>query len=610
MPEEEAVSGERVVDDALLSLRERVLRTAIDLLSFMVPTVSLVLIVSQLRRGGLDAQTVVLSAYTLSFPLLRVLRTRLGRVRSQLSLLSLLALTAFFVEVRGGVTVGSVALNVIVLLLSALFFGRRGAALGLGVVVAAFVLAGYIAVNGLGAPLQIEMWDPRGSAFWVRQFVTLVGFGGALCATQVYVVEHLAREAARLRAFAEREQAQRLALERAESEREREREQRVLAQKALEEARRVEVLARLAGGVAHDFNNLLTVIIGTAELMALEPQAANVQEGARDIVETSRRASELTRQLLTLGRRQVSKPQRVVVAELLARLRGALRRVIASDIELGVEPGRAGLSAHVDPAELERALINLAINARDAMPSGGLLRISAGEVQVAADSGEPPGECIEIAVSDTGDGIPPDALERLFEPFFTTKSPGLGSGLGLATVHAFAKSAGGDVRVASSAAGTTFTLRLPRAAETAERAPVTGRERTASDPLRGLSVLVVEDRDEVRATMVRTFAQQGFLTMQAANGDQALELLAHKNDFALLCIDGLMPGTPTGVVIERAERLAPAMRVLLCSGYLPEELLRRGVSAGKYAFLQKPFSGVELLAAAEQVLRVPGAVNA
>ncbi|HEY4157513.1 MAG TPA: hypothetical protein VGM29_05425, partial [Polyangiaceae bacterium] len=194
-----------VIDDALLPLRERVLRTAIDLLAFMVPAVSVVLIVSQLRRGGLDARTVVLSAYTLSFPLLRALRARLGRVRSQIVLLSLLALTAFFVEVRGGVAVGSVALNVIVLLLSVLFFGRRGAALGLGVVVAAFVLAGYIAVNGLGAPLPVQMWDPRGSVFWVRQFVTTRSGDASLALLGLFAGGALApwRVRGKVRLFAE-----------------------------------------------------------------------------------------------------------------------------------------------------------------------------------------------------------------------------------------------------------------------------------------------------------------------------------------------------------------------------------------------------------------------
>jgi signal transduction histidine kinase/CheY-like chemotaxis protein len=601
------VSGDRISEasgaarlDALQPLRERVLRRTLGFLAFAVPGVSLIIISVSLQTGHFDPTTIALSLYTLSFPTLWLLRPRLGMRASAIALLALLALTGFLVEARGGVGTGNILLNALVLLLGALFFGRRGAALGLIVVVALFVLAGLLVLGGYVPPVTKSMWDSTTPGFWLRDSVALLLMGLAIAIIQVYIMERLAGEAARLQSLVEKEQQQRLALENAERERQREREHRVRAQRALEESQRIEALARMAGGIAHDFNNSLTVVMGAADEIGLATSLPEAKERAREIAEAARHTADLTHQLLTLGRRQVSRPQPVRLASQWDRLRTAFRRILPDDIALDMAAPSADLVVNVDPADLARAVLNLVLNARDAMPRGGQLRIQVGERLVAEpDRGLPPGRYAEISVSDQGEGIPDAIRDRMFEPFFTTKPVGRGTGLGLPTVHGLAKDAGGDLQVESTpGAGATFTLRLPtleadapapRTPERAEPAPPAAPTQTR--------VLVVEDNPYVRANMAKALRNGGFDVTEAADGDQAMARLDERKDFAVLCSDGVMPGAATRDVIARAENQIPSLRVLLCSGHLQEDLLRRGVATGRYAFLAKPFSSGELLAA-------------
>lgn len=579
------------VDDALLSLRERVLRAALNIVALAMPAMSAVVLISEMGHGPLGVTDIALGVYTLSFPLLRLVSPRLGFQRSAVALLALLLTTAFLVEWRGGVSVGSVMANALVILLSALFFGRGGGAVGLSLVLVLFGMAALVDVMGPGVPIPTYLWDPTTPDFWVRQGLALTLFGGALAIAQVYVVERLAREAADLRELASREHAQRLALEE-------EREQRLLAQKALDESRRTEALARLAGGIAHDFNNALTVILGTAESITFARSLDAARGGARDIIDASRRAAELTRQLLTLGRRQVSKPRAVHMEEFLGRFRCTLPRVLPSHISVRVDVEPGDPVASVDPAELERALLNLSVNARDAMSGGGELAVKCRTVTIAHERpGLDPGRYVQIIVSDDGEGMTEETLSHVFEPFFTTKAPGDGTGLGLATVRGFVMESGGDIRVTSArGAGTTVEMLLPEPEEPGKSSALPSRPK---EPVvatgAGRRVLVVEDRSDVREAMLRALEGSGFAVAEACDGDAALALLTGGSEFSLLCIDGMMPGVATGQVIEQAERLHPEMKILLCSGYLPEDLLRRGVARDRYAFLQKPFSGQELV---------------
>lgn len=596
--------------DALHSVGVRVLRAALNILAVALPVIAILVIGSELRSQTLNPTTIVITSFSLAFPLLRQLSSRLGFFASALSLLCLLALTAFLVEARGGVAVGSISLNVLVLLLGTVFFGRRGAAIGLITVLALFALAGYLMVSGIVPPISATLWDSTSATFWIRQTIALAMFGAAIVLCEIYVVERLAHEARILQLQAEHEHRQRLALERMEQEREHERGQRLEAEKALEESRRVEALARLAGGIAHDFNNGLTVIKCTAELLKQGSSSrAEVAAYADEIVAAATRAGDLTLQLLTLGRRQVSRPAPVQVAALLARVSAAFRRLLPSDVVMSVQIPALEVIARVDPAEFERALFNLVINSRDAMPRGGKLSIGCRQETLTAGKSElANGRYVVIEVSDTGEGMSAETMARVFDPFFTTKAQGMGTGLGLATVHAFAKESGGDVRVSSVVgAGATFELYLPEDLE--QPKSLVGTATTVTSRANGPAnahVLVVEDRDDVRASMVSILTRGGFVVSEAADGDRALAVLAGRNDFALMLIDGVMPGASTGEVINRAGQLAPSMQILLCSGYLEEDLLRSGVACGRYAFLQKPFTAQGLLASVRELISSPG----
>jgi signal transduction histidine kinase/ActR/RegA family two-component response regulator len=587
-----------VLDTGLGGLRRRVLEGVVNVLAIGVPLVSVVIVLQAMRHGELGLETIVLCTYTLVFPLLRLARSRLGFRASALALLGLLTSTTAVITSRGGVAVGSVVLSILSIMLGAIFFGRRGAALALLSVVGVFAITGAMLVTGLLPPVSLSMWDPNQVRFWLRETIAIGLCGLAIAVAQTYIVERLVSEANTLSRLVDLKHKQRLELERAEREREHEREQRKLAQQALEESRRIEALARLAGGIAHDFNNALTVIMGAAEMLKWDGTTrAQVMQSADDVMRAARGAAELTRQLLTLGRRHVSKPQPVNMGEFLARLSAAARRVLPTDISLQVEVEGTDVTACVTPIELQRALFNLVLNAGDAMPDGGTLNINCG-IELISNQAErlSAGRYVVLTVSDDGQGMDAATMDRIFDPFFTTKGPGKGTGLGLATVHAFVTAAGGDIRVRSDpGVGTTFTLFLPSIAEPgAARDNVPERGARYPEEL-GRRVLVVEDQADVRASMVRILTGNGFQTLDVPDGDRAIEVLSRRGDFALMCIDGVMPGTGTAAVLERAAELSPKMPVLICSGYVEQDLVRRGISLAQYGFLAKPFSSEQLL---------------
>jgi signal transduction histidine kinase/CheY-like chemotaxis protein len=425
--------------------------------------------------------------------------------------------------------------------------------------------------------------------------VVLALLGSAIARGQLYVVEQLADSVARHRALAEREKAQRLALEESERVQAHEREQRAQAQQALERSRRTEALARVAGGVAHDFNNALTIILGAAEAAKEDGRSLEDIETHLDgIIEAARHASALTSQLLTLGRQRLSTPAHVSITAFLARIRPAFARVLPADILLTVDMPTDDIPVHVDQTSMDRALLNLVLNARDAMPGGGHITISCRRDVVSSDPRLAPGPHLVLQVNDDGAGMDQETLERVFDPFFTTKGD-KGTGLGLASVHAFANEAGGAVDVVSAPGrGTTFTLWLP---ESTAAPPADAVEATASVAPARLSgrILVVEDLQEVRTMMTRVLTLRGFDVVEAKNGDHALAVLEADPRFSLMCIDGVMPGISTATTIDRARALAPDMRVIVCSGHVQEDLLRRGIETGRYEFLQKPFTSQDLI---------------
>jgi len=374
------------------------------------------------------------------------------------------------------------------------------------------------------------------------------------------------------------------------------------------QAQKMEAVGRLAGGIAHDFNNLLTAIIGTTALvledLGLESRARlDIQE----IEKAAKRAAGLTRQLLIFSRQQVLEPRALDLNALVGNLEKMLHRLIGEDVELRTKPA-AGLGAvRADPGQLEQAIVNLVVNARDAMPKGGRLTIETADVEldrsyVAGHVPTQPGPYVLLAVSDTGVGMDGATKARLFEPFFTTKEPGRGTGLGLATVYGIVKQSGGYVWAYSELGhGTTFKIYLPRVAETAE-AP----ESTTSPPTPvggSETVLVVEDQEEVRKLTKRVLEARGYTVLAARNGAEALEIVAqHVNQIHLMITDVVMPGMNGREVARLACARRSDLKVLYVSGYTGEAVLQHRLLEPGVAFLQKPFTPDVLARKTREVL--------
>jgi PAS domain S-box-containing protein len=380
------------------------------------------------------------------------------------------------------------------------------------------------------------------------------------------------------------------------------------------QAQKMEAVGRLAGGVAHDFNNLLAVILINADLAAATPPPK--PDVARDAITDIKRAAEqgaaLTRQLLAFGRRQLVSLRPLNLAEDVARTERLLRRLLGEDVELHVK-GEPGLGAVLaDPTQVEQIIMNLAVNARDAMPQGGRLTIELSNVQldekyVATHGTVAPGAYVMLAVGDTGTGMDRETQARIFEPFFTTKEHGRGTGLGLATVYGIVKQCGGDIWVYSEpGAGTTFKIYLPRVAPAASGAP-SAAPVPVPEALGGTeTILIVEDEDALRSLAQRALERQGYTVLTAPNGTVALELAAnHRGPIELVISDVVMPGMGGRPLVEKLQRRYPGLRVLFTSGYTTDEIVRRGVMTSETPFLPKPFGIAELGRKVREVLAAP-----
>jgi PAS domain S-box-containing protein len=388
--------------------------------------------------------------------------------------------------------------------------------------------------------------------------------------------------------------------------------QRAQSEDALKHAQRLESVGQLTGGIAHDFNNLLTVIQGNLQVLEERPALEDDAYGQQLVAAATRaakRGAELTGKLLAFSRRQVLQPTRIDVCALLTSLSDMLRRTLDQRIVIDVEAPPACPPVLADPGQLESALLNIAINARDAMPEGGLLRFR-GEASVVLppgvrreleDPSMPDDRFVAIAVSDTGTGMPEAVKERVFEPFFTTKEAGRGTGLGLSTVYGFVKQSNGAIAIESSpGAGTIVTLYIPRPWETA---PASGLEDDAAHALRpGLKVLLVEDDVEVR-NVVRTFLTQlGCEVAQVTSAEQALLTLGLQAPFDLLLSDiALGPGMRGTQLAAEAQRRHPGLAILLMSGFSAELLEADRDSPASWELLRKPYTRAELARAIAKV---------
>jgi signal transduction histidine kinase len=379
----------------------------------------------------------------------------------------------------------------------------------------------------------------------------------------------------------------------------------------LVQAQKMEAVGQLAGGVAHDFNNLLTVIMSYSSMLLADMGANDAARGdIQEISDAAGRAAALTRQLLAFSRKQVLQMRAVNINAVVTDVERMLRRLIGEDILLTthLDPDLALINA--DPGQLEQVLINLAVNARDAMPGGGDLTITTDNVELSDEHGDrhlgaAPGNYVMLAVTDTGSGMTKDVQQRLFEPFYTTKGPGKGTGLGLATVHGIVKQSGGDVYVYSELGhGTTFKVYFPRLTK-AE--PVTAaQEHRAITPSGSETVLLAEDDEAIRTLGARVLGGLGYNVLVARTGGEALRIVAeHKGQIDLIATDVVMPEMNGSQLVERVLEARPGMRVLFMSGYTDDEVMRRGVIDGQTAFLQKPFTPDLLAHKVREVLDIP-----
>jgi PAS domain S-box-containing protein len=377
----------------------------------------------------------------------------------------------------------------------------------------------------------------------------------------------------------------------------------------LRHSQRMEAVGRLAGGVAHDFNNLLTVISGYSELILNNLGPGDPRRGyVEEIRRAGARAAALTRQLLAFSRQQVMQPKVLNLNAVVANMEKMLRRLIGEDIELATMLAPDLGQVKADPGQIEQVILNLAVNARDAMPDGGRLTLETANVHldmsdVRSDGGVPTGRYVMLAVSDTGCGM--DALTRshIFEPFFTTKAQGKGTGLGLSTVYGIVTQSGGHIWVESEPGrGATFKIYLPQVSEVVEMMPQ--RNESSGLPRGTETVLLVEDDPSVREWTARVLGEQGYVVLETANGDEALRVAQNyaQDQIRLLLTDVIMPQMSGSELARRLTALRPGMKVLYLSGYMDDTIINHGVLNAGAAFLQKPYSSAVLAQKVRDVL--------
>ncbi|MEJ5975965.1 ATP-binding protein [Novosphingobium sp. PS1R-30] len=422
--------------------------------------------------------------------------------------------------------------------------------------------------NGGGPSFQIEKCYTRadGEAVWINLAVTHITMPGSDTGRFLVMIEDI--------------------------------NERKALQQQIHAVQRLEAVGQLTGGIAHDFNNLLTVMIGSSEALADELEDPEQRELARLILDTAERAGELTRGLLAFARRQPLSPGAFDVNRLLENCEPLIRRTLGANLAFSIDTAPGAGTIFADRAQTEAAVLNLCLNARDAMPDGGRLTVTTGRTVlddefVRTHSGAPTGDFVIICVKDTGTGIPPEVLDRIFEPFFTTKEAGRGTGLGLSMVYGFVQQSHGYIDVETrEGEGTTFSLYLPVAHTRAS-----AEDAAAPDAIRGgtETVLVVEDDGIVRRHVCNQLRGLGYDVIEAEDGADALAVLERQPAISLLFTDVMMPGGISGIELaDSARTLLPQLSVLFSSGYSDEVLSESGHAIDRTTLLPKPYSRRDL----------------
>ncbi len=485
---------------------------------------------------------------------------------------------------------------------SGLLFGRRAMLIVLVLALAAPIITGAAMLGDVLPQPSPVVFSPARLGPWVRTTSVTIVVWTLLGVVVTSVIAHIERAA-------EKERAALLDLRAEEARRAQAEGERHQAERAAFQAQKLELVGSLASGVAHDFNNVLGVVQGWASL-ALKPGAdAGMRTAAAEAIDSAaRQGAALARQLLALGRRGVRTVTSCRMHDEVESSIQALRWVLPEEVELTLDQeGEAWIDA--DKSEIQQLVFNLVINARDAMPTGGRLSVTTGieswsEPRTVVGGQLPPGQWAFLAVRDTGTGMSPEVQSQIFAPFFTTKANGKGTGLGLWTVLGIIKASGGGLLVETQlGVGTSFRVYFSArsvGAPTAvlRDAPILpGRGRSAR-------ILVLEDREPLSRLIREVLASWGHDVMTVARGNEALTVLRKSHaPFDLLCTDAVVPGTPAREVIEAFERAHPSAPVLIVSGYVDEELTRRGIEQGRYRLLRKPFQPEDLAATVADLLK-------
>ncbi len=486
-----------------------------------------------------------------------------------------------------GLLAGPAVVFCVALMLTALLLGKRATWVVLAIMVLGIALVGFLMVSGqIASPASNDVSFAFASV-WLRTGGVALLVLSVIAVAVAVVIEDL--ETALRRA-----QSEMVAREHAEAE-------RAQAMRAALEAQKLETVGRLAAGLAHDFNNALCVIdMCTQQLGRRVAGDGSQQAPWREMISQAvAQASSLARQLLFLARKHVPTPARFPLRAFMEELGKTLPRILPSDLQVQVEMGDDAL-LFVDRVQLQHALLNLAINARDAMPAGGRLTVRARRVEVqepvaAIDGPVPPGTWACLELEDTGTGMDAATRARAFEPLFTTKPAGYGTGLGLSSVRTAMEMSAGYVSLwTEPGVGTRVTLWLPVAEGDAADESLTV-ERKPND-LRGCTVLVAEDSASVLQLVREVLVEAGCTVLTASDGSQALaKLEAHRGPIDVLCTDVVMPGAPVREVLARFSELHPAAPILILSGYVADDLALRGIAEGRYRQLPKPFTASQLV---------------
>jgi len=382
------------------------------------------------------------------------------------------------------------------------------------------------------------------------------------------------------------------------------------------QAQKTDALGMLAGGIAHDFNNLLTIISGYSQMLQASPHMTTERDrtAIEQVLKASDMAAGLTAQLLAFGRRQNVQPKVISINKVVDDTARMLRRLLGEHLELRIREAADAGKIHADAGQIQQLLLNLAINARDAMPNGGLLLIETRNVELDGDDighqfGVKPGPYVVLEVADTGTGMDEATKKRAFEPFFTTKGAGKGTGLGLATVYGIVRQCGGLINLYSEQGhGTTIRVYLPRAdmgadEETAARQELNVRKEAASQRGGNETILVAEDEEGVRRMVKATLERQGYRVLTAANGSDAIRVAAEKQGpIHLLVTDMIMPQMNGRELVDELARKRPGIGVLFISGYAESSLQTQGPNGEEMNFLQKPFPPSTLLSSVRKIL--------